>query len=119
MDLLKELLDIIELSECDDCEIVFVNENDEIINEGAMRAVKRQGGKIVKKYRCTSGPKQGMIVSDPKTCMQRKDPKRKRIGKKVMREKGGVIRRKTSITKRSATSKMIQRTNARLSGNRK
>lgn len=116
MKFLQELNEMIELSECEDCEVVFVNENDEILSESAKRAMKRQGGKIVKKYRCTSGPKTGMLVSDPKTCMTRKDPKRKRIGKKVMRQKGGVIRRKTAISKRSAQSKTLQRANKRLSG---
>lgn len=114
MNLLKELYDLIE--ECDDCEIVYVDENDNILEEAAKRAYSRKGGKVVKKYRCTSGPKKGKIVSDPKTCVQRKDPKKKRIGKKVAREKKGIRIRKTKIAKRTATSKQVAKMNKRLSG---
>ncbi len=119
MTLLKELNDIILEDECKDCdcEIVYVTEDDEVLTEAAKRAYARRGGKVVRKYRCSSGPKKGKIVSDPKTCMTRKDPKKKRIGKKVAREKKGVRIRKTKISKRQVTSKLVSKMNKRLSGN--
>ena len=116
MSLLKELHTIIIEQDCEDCEIVYVDESDNIIEEAAKKAYARRGGKVVRKYRCTSGPKKGKIVSDPKTCMTRKDPKKKRLGKKVAREKKGVRIRKTKIAKRQVTSKLITKMNKRLSG---
>ena len=115
MSLLKELFELIELEECDDCEIVYVDENDNVLEEAAKRAFARSGGKVVRKYRCTSGPKKGKIVSDPKTCMTRKDPKKKRLGKKIAREKKGVRIRKTKLAKHQVTSKLITKMNRRLS----
>jgi hypothetical protein len=117
MSLLKEIYGIIQEDECVDCEIVYVGENEEIIEEAAKRAYKRTGKQVKKMYRCTSGPKEGKVVSDPKLCMTRADPKKKRQGRKVMRTKGGVIRRKARITKRTASSKLVSKLNKRLSGN--
>jgi hypothetical protein len=115
MSLLKELYEIIQEQECTDCEIVFVDEAGEVLSEGVKRAYKRSGKNIKKMYRCTTGPKAGKLVSDPKTCVTRADPKKKRVGKKVQRTKGGIIRRKANITKRSAKSKLVQKLNKRLS----
>lgn len=114
MSLLKELFEL--MVECEDCEIVYVDESDNVLEEAAKRAYSRRGGKVVKKYRCTSGMKKGKIVSDPKTCVQRKDPKKKRLGKKIAREKKGIRIRKSKITKRTASSKLVSRMNKRLSG---
>lgn len=115
MSLLKELYNLIE-EDCIDCEIVYVGENGEVLEEGARRAYKRVGREIRKMYRCTSGAKKGKMVSDPKICVTRKDPKKKRLGKKVMREKKGVIQRKSKQRKKQAISKLVRRMNARLSG---
>lgn len=113
MKLLKEMY---EIGQCEDCEIVYVDESDNVITEAAKRAYAKQGGKVVKKYRCTSGPKKGKIVADPKTCATRIDPKKKRIGKKVRREKMGVLKRKTAVAKKRSVSKLITRLNRRTSG---
>jgi hypothetical protein len=40
----------------------------EILNEGAKIAWARVGNKVVKKYRCTDGKRQGRIVSHPSQC---------------------------------------------------
>lgn len=114
MSLLKELYSIME-DDCIDCEIVYVDEDGEVLTE-AQRAYKRRDRKIIKMYRCTSGPKKGKVVSDPKVCVQRKDPKKKRQGKKVMREKKGIIQRKSKRSKKQAMSKLVKRMNQRLSG---
>lgn len=100
-----------------DCECVMVDEDDNILDEAAVRQWKKTAsGKRVMKYRCQSGPKKGRLVSKPGGCATRKDPKRKRIGKKVMRSKKGIIRRKSAITKKTGISKMLTRLNARLMG---
>lgn len=115
MGILKELYNIIQ-EDCIDCEIVYIDENGDVLEEAARRAVKRVGGEVKKKYRCTSGPKKGKIVSDPKTCVTRADPKKKRQGKKVMRQKKGIIQRKSRMTKRTAKSRLVRKINQRLSG---
>lgn len=117
MSILKEIYNLIE-EDCEDCEIVYVGEDGEVLQEAAKRAVKRVGGKIKKMYRCTTGIKKGKIVSDPKICVQRKDPKKKRLGKKIAREKKGIRIRKTRMAKRQALSRLVTNINRRLSGKR-
>lgn len=97
-------------------EAVYVDTDDNILDEGAIRQWKRQGGKLVRKYRCMAGKKKGKLVTNPSGCGQRKDPKKVRTGRKVMRSKKGVIGRKAKISKRQAISKRLAKMNARLMG---
>ena len=101
-----------------ECELeeVYVDENDEILSEAAIRQWKRRGARMVKKYRCLSGAKKNRLVSKPGDCAVRKDPKRVRLGRKIMRQKKGVIKRKSQIAKRKSISKILQKLNARLMG---
>jgi len=91
-------------------------ETDEDLFEAAQRAFKRLGQSIKRYYRCKGGPKDGKMVSDPKSCAQRKDPKKVRHGRKIARTKKGVRIRKTAIKKKQAVSRMVARMNARLTG---
>ena len=97
-------------------EEVYVDENDEVLTEAAVRQWKRRGAKMVKKYRCLSGPKKNRLVSKPGDCAVRKDPAKVRRGRKIMRAKKGVIGRKAKIAKRKSISKILQKLNARLMG---
>jgi len=99
-------------------ESVYVDGDDNILSEGAVRQWKRQGGKLVQKYRCLSGKKKGKLVAKPGGCGQRKDPKKVRTGRRVMRSKKGVIGRKAKISKRQSISKRLAKMNARLMGKR-
>ena len=99
-----------------DCVCVIVDEDDNILDEGAVRQWKTTSKGRVMKYRCMSGPKKGRLVSKPGGCATRKDPKKKRVGKKVMRSKKKSIQRKSAITKRKGISKMLKKLNARLMG---
>ncbi len=99
-----------------DCVCVMVDDDDNILDEAAVRQWKRNGSKRIMKYRCTTGPKKGRLVSKPGACGIRKDPKKKRLGKKVMRSKKGIISRKSAISKRKGISKMLSKLNARLMG---
>jgi len=99
-----------------DCECVIVDEDDNILDEAAVRQWKKTSKGRVMKYRCMSGPKKGRLVSKPGGCATRKDPKRKRIGKRVMRTKKNIIQRKSAISKRKGISKMLRKLNARLMG---
>ena len=102
----------------EDCQYVecYVDEEDNILSEGAVRMFKRVGKKIIRKYRCTSGPKKGKPVSDPSKCATRIDPKKSREGRKRMRKGKATRKRKSKITKRTTLSKMVSRLNKNLSG---
>ena len=80
------LLDEI-LHENEFCEIIYTDEENNILSEAAIRQFKRFGTVITRQYRCTSGPKKGKIVASPSACGQRKDPRKVRHGKKVARMK--------------------------------
>jgi hypothetical protein len=111
MSILKELNDM--NNECI-IEEVFVSEDGEILTEAAIRQFKRSGTKMVRKYRCMSGPRAGKLVSEPSKCAQRKDPRKVKRGKRIMRAKKSVIARKTKISKKKAISKLITKMNKRL-----
>lgn len=114
MKLLQELLK--ECNLFDNVEECWVDEHGNILNEAAIRMFKRRGKEIKRMYRCTTGPKKGKPVSDPKLCATRKDPKKVRHGRKVARTKKGVRLRKTKIAKRTSMSRMVRRMNQRISG---
>lgn len=98
------------------CEIVYTDEDGEILSEAAIRQFKRFGNAIKRQYRCTSGPKKGKIVASPQACGTRKDPRKVRHGRKVARMKKGVRIRKSTIAKKKSVSRMVTRMNRRLSG---
>lgn len=100
-----------EYTEC------WVNESNEILTEAAVRMYKKIGKKLVRKYRCTSGPKKGQPVSDPSKCAQRKDPKKVRQQKKNMRRGKATRKRKSKITKKTSLSKMARNLNKNLKSN--
>lgn len=97
-------------------EEVYVDENDEVLSEAAIRQWKRQGQKLVKKYRCLAGSKKNRLVSKPGDCGTRKDPAKVRRGRKTMRAKKSTIMRKSKIAKRKSISKILSKLNARLMG---
>lgn len=105
---------------CDSCmyeEVLFDAETNELIEEAAVKAYKRVNKKIVRKYRCRGGAKDGKLVSNPAECSKRKDPKKVRRGRAIARKTKGMRITKTRIAKRSQASKMVTKMNRRLSGN--
>jgi len=98
------------------CEEVYLDEEGNILSEAAIRQFKRVGGQIKRQFRCTSGPKKGKIVATPQACAKRKDPKKRRHGKKVNRARKGVRVMKTRISKHQQQSKLVTRMNRRLAG---
>lgn len=95
---------------------VYVDEDDNILNEAAIRQFKLVNKKITRKYRCMAGPKKGRLVAKPSGCATRKDPAKVRHGRKVMRSKKGIIKRKSRITKNKAMNKIVAKMNKRLMG---
>jgi len=84
----------------------------EVLTEGVVQIWGRKKGKIVKKYRCTTGSRKSRIVSKPETCNAPK-----RIGsmismKKARRQRSAVSQVKSSRTKRAgAASQRIAKAN--------
>lgn len=69
------------------------------ITEGVTSVWGRSKGKIVRKYRCTTGPRKGRQVASPSTCNA---PKRVKsmISMKKAKRRGSAIKVKTSRTKK-------------------
>ena len=85
----------------------------EIVAESVVQIWSRtKAGKMVRKYRCTAGPRKGRIVSSPSVCTQPK-----RLGsvmaiKKAKARRGSTMKIKRSFTKRrSAPSFRVSRLN--------
>lgn len=87
-------------------------DNADFISEAAKPIWARSGDKIVRKYRCCSGQKKGMIVSNPATCGGRLDLKKRINMKKMLNRKKQIVRRKAQkVKKRNPTSIRLQRLN--------
>lgn len=72
----------------------------------------RKGTKVVRKYRCTSGARQGRVVADPTQCFKAFDIKKRVNLKKTKARLGGKMARKAKRTKRiNPASKMLKRLN--------
>ena len=99
------------------CEIVYIDEDgNEIIGEAAERDFKRMVKNIKRYYRCTAGPKAGKLVSDPKSCAKRKNPKKVRHGRKVARTRKGIRIRKSEVSARTSVHKRLVQLNKRIRG---
>ena len=92
----------------------------DFLNENATMAWGKSGGKIVKKYRCKSGPRAGRLVSEPAQCSRRVDPEKRLKMRKLMARIGKKIARKAKKTKRvDPLSKQLKFKNAPLYAKRK
>ena len=82
------------------------------LTEGPKIAWARVGNKVVKKYRCGSGPRQGRIVANPTQCNKPIDLKKRMKFKQTKLAKGARMARKSKRTKRrNPASLRIQRMN--------
>jgi len=101
-------------------EILNVNLDDlfleEILEEGAIRQVRRYGNKMKMQYRCQGGEKDGKLVSQPSGCGIRKNPNRVRSGQKSARIKKEQRVRKTKFTKKKTLSQILVRRNKMMKG---
>ena len=84
----------------------------EIIPEGAVQVFGRSKGKVVRKYRCTSGQKKGRIVAKPQTCSNPIRVSSRISMKKAKARRAPLIKIKSRYTKRmSPTSRRLTRLN--------
>ena len=89
------------------------------ITEGATPIFGKTGGKVVRKYRCTSGTRKGRIVAQPSTCNAQKKvgsainlKRAKARRSSVMKVKSARIKRAGGLTKR-LTKANVQNTQKR------
>lgn len=71
------------------------------ITEGVMTSWGKSGNRTVRKYRCTSGPRKGRVVSKASTCTAPKNITRSLATKKTRRRQGSAYGIKVSRTRRS------------------
>ena len=82
------------------------------IKEGVIGIWGKTKGKLVRKYRCTSGTRKGRIVAKPATCNAPKNMKASNTLKKTRRSKGKTVSIKSTRTKRTnPTSKRLTKLN--------
>lgn len=88
---------------------------DDIISESASMAWGKSGDKIVKKFRCMSGPRKGRLVNTPSDCSKKLDFKKSKQLKRTIATKGKKMAKKAKRTKRTnPVSKQVQRRNLML-----
>lgn len=84
----------------------------EVLIEAATTTYGRSKGKVVRKYRCTSGSRKGRIVAKAATCNAPINVKAKLTMKKTRARKSPLIKIKTKFQKRMGpTSKRIANLN--------
>ena len=88
----------------------FIDPEEENLEEGQTWA--RSGKKVVRKYRCSSGPRKNRIVSKVTQCFAAPDIKKRMALKKTKARLGKRIARKARKTKRiNPASRRVQALN--------
>ncbi|SVA33211.1 uncharacterized protein METZ01_LOCUS86065 [marine metagenome] len=77
---------------------------DGILTEGIQQIWGRQKGKVVRKFRCTSGSRKGRIVAKPETCNAAKNIGSMITMKKARRLRNPVLQVKSSRRKRTGVA---------------
>jgi hypothetical protein len=94
---------------------LLYKDTDEDLYEAAKLVWARKGKEAVKKYRCTSGRKQGRLVNNPSDCGGPLDMKKRQRMRMTRKKKEKPQARKTKRTKRTnPASKRVQQLNKRL-----
>lgn len=90
-----------EIINCSDCEL-----------HEAKVVWARKGKQLVRKYRCTAGPRKGRIVANPSQCGAPVDQKKRILMRKLKARIGARMARKSNKTKRvNPASKRLQKLN--------
>lgn len=80
--------------------------------EGVTQIFGKSGGKVVRKYRCTSGSRKGRIVAKPSTCTAPKKMSASTAMKKTRRARSSQQAIRTSRTKKyNVASKRVAKIN--------
>ena len=90
----------------------FIDPAEENLEEGQTWA--RSGKKIVRKFRCSGGPRKGRVVAKMAQCFAAPDIKKRQTLKKTKARLGGRMIRKSKKTKRiNPASKRLRSLNKR------
>ena len=90
----------------------FIDPTQEELDEGQTWA--RSGKKVVRKYRCSSGPRKNRIVSKITACFAAPDIKKRATFKRTKARLGKRMARKAKKTKRiNPASRRVQAMNRR------
>lgn len=97
---------------------LFTKDDENDLFEGARIAWAKVGDKVVKKYRCTDGRRQGRIVSHPSQCSKPVNLKQRLKFRQTKLAKGKRMARKTKRTKsRNPASQRVKRMNLAMKRN--
>lgn len=92
-------------------------EADDELKEGVKRAFRRQGKKIKRGWRVTSGFRKGRVVASPKSAFKPRAKAKTRMKLKVAAKRKKIVRLlKSKITRRKPLSKRLRMMNKRVSG---
>jgi hypothetical protein len=93
------------------------SDEEEEIQEGVKRAFRRQGKKIKRGFRVTSGFRKGRVVANIKNAFKPRKPARTRTKLKIAARRKKIVRiLKSKRTRRKPVSKRLVKMNKRLSG---
>lgn len=82
------------------------------LTEGAKKTWARTGNRVVKKYRCTNGPRAGRVVNTPSACYGAIDIRKRALMRRTRTTKGTRMDRKSNKTKRiNPASRRVQKLN--------
>jgi hypothetical protein len=84
---------------------------EEIIGEGYVQTWGRGPKGVVRRYRCTDGPKKNRVVAKPTTCSTAVSQKKSHTLKKTRRTKGRSQAVKRAVTMKRPTSGRISAIN--------
>lgn len=88
------------------------DEEEEVLSETAKIAYAKSGNKVVRKYRCSQGPRQGRIVNSPADCNKPIDLKKRMKLRQTKAAKGRRMALKSKRTKqRNPASQRVSRLN--------
>jgi hypothetical protein len=83
----------------------------EIISEGYVQTWGRGPKGVVRRYRCTDGPKKNRVVAKPTTCSTAVNQKKSQALKKTRRTRGKQQSVRRAVTMKRPTSGRIQAIN--------
>jgi len=99
----------------DEDDDIIKSSNEEELEEGIKRAFRRQGKKIKRGFRVTSGFRKGRVVSSARAAFKPRAKARTRMKLKLASRKKKIIRiLKSKRTRRKPTSRRLVRMNRRL-----
>lgn len=90
---------------------LFAFDRPETIEESAKLVWAKKGNQVVKKFRCTSGRKEGRLVSNPSDCGGTVDMKKRQRMKITRKQKPRMAKKAQRTKKKNPASKTVGKLN--------